>query len=59
MTRDNSVTTGKIYNTVLEKEREGKYLGDDIQVIPHVVNEVKEAIIKVASSYDVTIVEIG
>lgn len=59
MTRNNSVTTGKIYNTVLEKERNWEYLGDDIQVIPHVVNEVKEAIIKVASQYDITIVEIG
>ncbi len=54
----NSITTGKIYSRVLENERKGKYLWKNIQVIPHVVNEVKEQIIDVAKNYDITIVEI-
>lgn len=59
LSHDNTLTSGKVYSRVLQKERDGWYLGDDIQVIPHVVNEVKDAILKVAEEYDITIVEIG
>lgn len=55
----NNVTTGKIYSSVIRKEREGKYLGATVQVIPHVTNEIQEQILKVADGKDVVIVEIG
>jgi CTP synthase len=57
----NNVTTGKIYKSVIDKERRGDYLGATIQVIPHVTNEIKDDIRKVAeeSGADVIIVEIG
>lgn len=57
----NSVTTGKIYWSILNKERRGDYLGGTVQVIPHVTNEIKAAINRVAkeSNADVVIVEIG
>jgi CTP synthase len=56
----NNYTTGKIYFNVITKERRGDYLGDTVQVVPHITDEIKEAI-KSASSddYDVNIVEIG
>src|SRR6056297_2727954 len=44
---DNSVTTGKIYSPVISKERNGRYLGATVQVIPHVTNEIQESILKV------------
>jgi CTP synthase len=59
LTRDNNSTTGKIYQTVIEKERKGEYLGKTVQVIPHITNEIKSTIRKVASDADVAIVEIG
>ncbi len=59
MTRDNNVTTGKVYGTVIEKERRGDYLGRTVQVIPHITDQIKAAIRKVASGVDVVIVEIG
>ncbi len=57
----NNVTTGRIYKSVIDKERRGDYLGATIQVIPHVTNEIKDDIRKVAdeSGADVVIVEIG
>lgn len=57
----NNVTTGKIYKSVIDKERRGEYLGATIQVIPHITNEIKKDIRKVAeeSKADVVIVEIG
>src|SRR6266850_7571498 len=57
----NNWTTGRIYLSVIEKERRGDYLGKTIQVIPHVTNEIKEAVRAVASknNVDVIIVEIG
>lgn len=58
LSKDNSITTWKIYKTVLEKERIGHYLWKNIQVIPHVVDEVKEQIFTVARKYDITIIEI-
>jgi CTP synthase len=59
LTRANNVTTGRIYETILTKERRGDYLGKTVQVIPHVTNEIKDAIRKVSADVDVAIVEIG
>ncbi|MBW9221917.1 CTP synthase (glutamine hydrolyzing) [Methanothermococcus sp. SCGC AD-155-C09] len=56
---DNNITTGKIYKTVLEKERRGDYLGKTVQVIPHITDEIKRRIKKLGENYDITIVEIG
>ncbi len=58
-TRDNNFTTGKIYASVIEKERRGDYLGATVQVIPHITDEIKEAILKISGGVDVQIVEIG
>ena len=57
--RDNNFTTGKIYHSVITKERQGKYLGGTVQVIPHITNEIKRSIKLVADGVDVVIVEIG
>ena len=60
MARDNNSTTGKIYQTVIEKERQGEFLGKTVQVIPHITNEIKSTIKKLAQNdLDVVIVEIG
>ena len=59
LTRDNNLTTGRIYEQIITKERRGDYLGKTVQVIPHVTNEIKNAMRKVASDCDVVIVEIG
>jgi len=61
LTRNNNVTSGKIYNTVISKERRGDYLGKTVQVVPHITNEIKEFIYKVANQneFDVCIVEVG
>jgi len=60
LTRDNNLTTGRIYEQIILKERRGDYLGKTVQVIPHVTNEIKNAMKKVAANgADVTIVEIG
>ncbi len=55
----NNFTTGQVYSTVIERERRGDYLGKTIQVIPHIVNEIKERIIKAGAKQDILIVEIG
>jgi CTP synthase len=52
-------TTGRIYESVINKERRGDYLGKTVQVIPHITDEIKEAMRRVAGEYDVVIVEIG
>ncbi|MBW2680490.1 MAG: CTP synthase [Deltaproteobacteria bacterium] len=57
--RDNNFTTGKIYHSVITKERRGDYLGGTVQVIPHITDEIKRCIKLVANSVDVVIVEIG
>jgi CTP synthase len=59
--RKNSVTTGQIYNTVIQRERRGDYLGRTVQVIPHITDEIKSRIYSVAASYDLdfVMVEIG
>lgn len=61
LSRDNNVTTGQIYWSVISKERRGEFLGGTIQVIPHITNEIKERIYKVGEGQDVdvVIVEIG
>ncbi len=59
LSRDNNLTTGRIYEQIITKERRGDYLGKTVQVIPHVTNEIKNAMRKVASDCEVAIVEIG
>ena len=57
--KTSNVTTGKIYGSVIAKERRGDYLGRTIQVIPHITNEIKQCILSVARDVHVVIVEIG
>ena len=59
LTKDNNSTTGRIYQSVIEKERHGDYLGKTVQVIPHITNEIKASIKRLATGVDVVIVEIG
>src|SRR6195256_1792959 len=59
LSRDNNWTTGRIYATILAKERRGDYLGKTVQVIPHVTDEIKATIKKGSEGVDVVIVEIG
>jgi CTP synthase len=59
LTQNNNFTTGQIYKTVIENEREGKYLGKTIQIVPHITNEIKERIIKAGEGRDILIVELG
>jgi len=59
MTSDHNVTTGKVYRSVIEKERAGDYLGKTVQVIPHITDDIKRRIREVAAGNDVCIVEVG
>ncbi|MDX9801711.1 MAG: CTP synthase [Spirochaetia bacterium] len=61
LTKANSMTTGQIYQSVIQKEREGSYLGRTVQVIPHITDEIKQRIFAIGESpdVDVTIIEIG
>ncbi len=59
LNRDNNFTSGKIYYSVITKERRGDYLGGTVQVIPHITDEIKRSIKLVADSVDIVIVEIG
>lgn len=59
MHRENNVTTGQIYEQVITAEREGKYLGKTVQVIPHITNAIKARIERVARDKDVVITEVG
>jgi CTP synthase len=59
LTRDHNWTTGRLYESIISKERRGDYLGQTVQVIPHVTDEIKAAFKKVADGVDVVIVEIG
>ena len=59
LSQANNITTGPIYQTVIDKERRGDYLGSTVQVIPHVTDEIKEAIRRLAPENDVVITEIG
>lgn len=61
MTKDNNATSGQIYSKVLERERKGGYLGETVQVIPHVTDEIKDRIraLNIPKKYDVIICEVG
>ena len=59
LTQSNNVTSGRIYETIISRERRGDYLGKTVQVIPHVTNEIKANIEKVSAGVDVVLVEIG
>ena len=59
LTRQNSITTGQVYENVILKERKGAYLGHTVQVIPHITDEIKARLYKTAGSAQVVIVEIG
>lgn len=61
LTKESNITSGKIYSTVIEKERRGDYLGKTVQVIPHITNEIKEKVLLAGkvSKADVIITEIG
>lgn len=59
MTALNNFTTGKIYNSVIQKERRGDYLGRTVQVIPHITDEIKASILKVTNGVDLVMVEVG
>ena len=58
-TKDNNFTTGKIYASVIDKERRGDYLGATVQVIPHITDEIKESILRISEGFEIQIVEIG
>jgi len=58
-TKANNFTTGQVYQSVIDKERRGDYLGKTVQVIPHITNEIKERIIQSGNGYDISIVEVG
>ena len=60
-TRDNSVTTGRIYKSVIDKERRGDYLGKTIQVVPHITDEIKRRMLRLGDNthYDFVITEVG
>ena len=59
LTQANNVTSGRIYEQIIQRERRGDYLGKTVQVIPHVTNEIKGAIKRISADVDVVIVEIG
>lgn len=59
LSKNNNITSGKIYMSVIQKERRGEFLGKTVQVIPHITEEIKEWIFRVADGFDVCIVEIG
>ena len=59
LSRKNSVTTGRIYENVIRKERRGDYLGATVQVIPHITDEIRRCIDEATEGYDVALVEIG
>ena len=59
MTFDHNITTGKTYRHVIEKERTGDYLGDTVQIIPHITDDIKRRIREAAEGHDVCIIEVG
>ncbi|MGC8581603.1 MAG: glutamine hydrolyzing CTP synthase [Thermoplasmata archaeon] len=61
MNKDNNITTGKVYLNVIERERKGEYLGETVQIIPHITGEIKNLIKKVGtkSSADIILIEVG
>ena len=59
MSQNNNLTTGRVYYSVINKERRGEYLGRTVQVIPHITDEIKNFVLERSRDFDVTIVEIG
>ncbi len=59
LSQQNNITTGRVYQTVIAKERRGEYLGGTVQVIPHITDEIKAALKRTAPGHDVVIIEIG
>src|SRR5574344_693472 len=59
LTKNSSITTGKIYSEVIERERRGDYLGKTVQVIPHITNAIKDKIYELGKKSDIVITEIG
>uniref|UniRef100_UPI000A3A946A CTP synthase n=1 Tax=Nitrospira cf. moscoviensis SBR1015 TaxID=96242 RepID=UPI000A3A946A len=59
LTKESNYTTGRIYHSVITKERRGDYLGGTVQVVPHVTDEIKQAIMRISKGADVAIIEIG
>ncbi len=59
LSANNNFTTGKIYDSVIQKERRGDYLGGTVQVIPHITDEIKQSILQASQGVDIVIVEIG
>ncbi|MEK6544354.1 MAG: CTP synthase, partial [Elusimicrobiota bacterium] len=59
MHKENNVTAGQIYDTVIRREREGRYLGETVQVVPHITGEIKNRLRKLGTKHDIVIVEIG
>ncbi|TVP77265.1 MAG: CTP synthase [Gemmatimonadales bacterium] len=59
LSQANNITTGRIYQTVITKERRGDYLGSTVQVIPHITDEIKNAVHRLEADHDVVITEIG
>jgi len=59
MTSDHNVTTGKVYRSVIERERAGDYLGKTVQIIPHVTREIKQRVRACAEGHDICLVELG
>ncbi len=57
--KKNNITTGQIYNAIIERERKGKYLGETVQFIPHVPNEIKRRIREAGKGYEICMIEIG
>ncbi|HZJ81094.1 MAG TPA: CTP synthase [Guyparkeria sp.] len=59
VSRRNNFTTGRVYETVIRRERRGDYLGGTVQVIPHITNEIKRRVVEGSKGYDVALIEIG
>jgi len=59
LSRKNSITTGRIYDNVIRKERRGDYLGGTVQVIPHITDEIKRNVIEATEGFDIALIEIG
>jgi CTP synthase len=59
MSRDNNCTSGQVFDTIIQQERRGEFLGKTVQVIPHVTNEIKNRLKRIARGRDIVIVEVG
>lgn len=57
--RNNNFTTGRVYENVIRRERRGDYMGQTVQVVPHIINEIQDSILLESDDFDITIVEVG